>query len=72
VSQSFDSLIRRVLALPAEKQHAAAALLEEWLDEPYVLSDDELAVLRPALAEARRGEHLTDLEDTPELSQPWG
>jgi hypothetical protein len=67
----LEALIERVRALPAEKQNAAAVLLQEWLDEPYALSAEELAVLRPALADAQRGEHLMDLDDAPELNRPW-
>jgi hypothetical protein len=39
--------------------------------EPYQLSEDELAVLLPALEEAKLGGNLTDAESDPLLAEPW-
>jgi hypothetical protein len=40
-------------------------------EEPYVLSDEELAVLRPALERAQRGEFAPDKEVAEFLDKPW-
>jgi predicted transcriptional regulator len=70
-STLIDTLADRAKRLPEERQRAIAEALREMLDEPYVLSDDELAILRPALAEARAGNHLTDAETDDVLNAPW-
>ena len=69
--EKLESLIAKVRALPEWRQAAAVEALSEIASEPYELSDDELAILRPALAEARRGENLTDAETDELLNKPW-
>ena len=45
--------------------------MHEVLDEPYLLSADELAILRPALVDARAGKGLTGAETDDILNLPW-
>jgi hypothetical protein len=67
----IDTLADRAKRLPEERQRRIAEALREMLDEPYVLSDDELAVLRPALADARAGSGLSDADTDDILNTPW-
>ncbi len=69
--QTLETLIAKVRTLPEERQQAVVAALREIADVPYVLSDEELATLTPALEEARRGVGLTDAADDDLLNQPW-
>jgi hypothetical protein len=69
--EKLEALFAKVRALPAERQEAAIeALAEIAEEEPYVLSEEERAIVEPALEEALRGENLTDLEDL-KLRKPW-
>ena len=69
--EKLESAFARVRSLPEELQQAALEALTEIADEPYQLSDDELAVLRPALERARRGEAASDEEMADVLDKPW-
>jgi hypothetical protein len=40
-------------------------------DEVYVLSEEERAILEPALERAKRGEFATDAEVDEVLNKPW-
>jgi hypothetical protein len=63
IQQKLEALFDKVRALPEPRQLAAVEALAEITQEPYVLSDEERAILDPALAEAKRGENLIDDED---------
>jgi hypothetical protein len=69
--EKLEVLFAKVRTLPEPLQEAAAEALAEIVDEPYRLSDDELAVLRPALERAQRGEVVPDSEVTDLLDKPW-
>ena len=71
IEENLDILVAKVRALPKARQKAAIEALREITEEPYQLTDDELAVLRPALDEALRGEHLSDAVSDPLLNKPW-
>jgi predicted transcriptional regulator len=63
--RDIDAVLERVRAWPAERQDRAAALLialEEEDEGAYVLSDEELAAIEEAEAQAARGEFATDEE----------
>jgi hypothetical protein len=64
------SSAERIAVRPAR----AAALLEflskEVAGEPYVLSDEERAIIEPAFADAKRGENVIDIEVL-NLRKPW-
>jgi hypothetical protein len=66
-----ESVFARVRTLPEERQEAALEALTEIADEPYLLSDEELSTLRPALERARRGETVSDEEMSDVLDKPW-
>lgn len=70
-SMQIDALAAKAKSLPEERQLAIIEALRELVDEPYVLSPDELAVLRPALAEANAGTGLTDAETDDVLNKSW-
>ena len=63
IQEKLEALFDKVRALPEARQRAAVEALAEIAQEPYVLSDEERAILEPALAEAKRGENLIDDED---------
>jgi hypothetical protein len=60
--EKLEALFAKVRALPEPRQLAAVEALADIAQEPYVLSDEERAILEPALAEAKRGENLIDDE----------
>jgi hypothetical protein len=69
--EKLEALFDKVRSLPEPRQLALLEFLsEEVAGEPYVLSEEELAIIAPALEEARRGENLIDLEDL-KLRKPW-
>ena len=47
------------------------ALTEIAEDDVYVLSDEERAILEPALERAKRGEFASDAEVDEVLNKPW-
>jgi hypothetical protein len=70
--EKLEALFAKVRALPEPRQLALIEfLVEEIAEEPYQLSADELAVLRPALDRAQRGEFVPDEEVTELLDKPW-
>ena len=71
LGEVLDQLVARVRQLPEARQRAAIEALRDIADEPYVLSDDELAVLLPALDDARLGQNLTDADTDDVLNKPW-
>lgn len=69
--EKLEALFDKVRALPEPRQEALVEFLaEEVAEEPYVLSDEERAIIEPALEEAKRGENLIDIEDL-NLRKPW-
>lgn len=59
----LEQAIQKVRQLPEDKQRLAAAVLEEIAqpgEEPYVLSDKEMAVLAPALERALNRDVASD------------
>jgi predicted transcriptional regulator len=66
--EKLDALFARVRALPEPRQ---LALLEFLAEEPHQLSEEELAVLRPALERAERGEFVPVEEVAELLDKPW-
>lgn len=71
ISEKLETLFDKVRALSKERQEAAIEALTDIAHEPYELSADELAVLRPALERARRGEYASDTEVRELLGKPW-
>lgn len=70
--EKLEILFAKVRALPKERQQLAIMALSEIAeDDVYVLSDEELAILEPALRDAERGENLSDAETDELLAKPW-
>ncbi len=70
-SQQIDTLAAKAKSLPEERQLAIVEALREMLEEPYELSAEELAILRPALAEVQSGVALIDADTDDILTKPW-
>jgi hypothetical protein len=69
--EKLEALFAKVRALPEPRQLALVEFLAaEIAAEPYVLSDEERAIIEPALEEARRGENLINIENL-NLRKPW-
>ena len=65
ISKRLQKALEAVQAWPADRQEAAAEVLEHMnrlAAAPYELSPEERADLEEALAEARRGEFASDVE----------
>ena len=69
--EKLEALFQKVRALPPERQEQAEFALEEIVQDMYVLSDEELAILEPALEQAKRGEFASDAEVDEILNKPW-
>lgn len=70
--ERLEDLFAKVRALPQERQQLAVEALSEIAEqETYVLSDDERAVLEPALEDAERIENLSDADREALFSKPW-
>jgi hypothetical protein len=68
----LEALFARIRTLPPERQeHAVMVLTELTEEEVYELSDEELAILEPALEAAKRGEFASDAEVNELLHKPW-
>ncbi len=70
-AEKLETLFAKVRTLPEARQELAVSALAEIAEDFYQLSDDELAVLRPALRDAERGENLEDADDVDVLNKPW-
>lgn len=72
IAEKLEELFAKVRALPKARQEMAVFALAEIAEEQvYVLSDEELAVLEPALRDAQRGENLSDAATDDLLNKPW-
>jgi hypothetical protein len=69
--EKLETLFAKVRALPQERQEAAVEALADITGEPYHLTEDELAVLIPALEGVKRGEFASDEEMSDLLDKPW-
>lgn len=67
----LEHLFAKVRALPEQRQEQVVELLADITDEPFVLSDDELAVVLPELEAARRGEFACPQDVDAVLNRPW-
>ena len=71
--EKLETLFAKVRALPEERQQMAIMALSEIAEQEgvYILSDEERAILEPALREAEGGENLSDAETDQLLTKPW-
>jgi hypothetical protein len=68
----LEILIGKLLALPEERQALAVEALAEIAEtDVYVLSEEERAVVEPALLEALRDENVADADAVDVLNKPW-
>ena len=65
----IDALVAKLRTMSQERQEAAAEMLREITEDVYQLSDSELAVLRPALADTLAGRNLVSLDDCDALTR---
>jgi hypothetical protein len=73
IQEKLEALFDKVRALPEERQKLAVLALSEITEQAgvYMLSDEERAILEPALREAEAGEGLSDAETDELLTKPW-
>ncbi len=72
IETRLETLFAKLRALPEDRQEFALQVLTEIVEEKvYVLSDEERAILEPALERAKRGEFATDAEVDEVLNKPW-
>ena len=70
--EKLEALFAKVRALPKERQEYVVLALSEIAEEDvYVLSEEECAILEPALARAKRGEFASAAEVDEVLDKPW-
>ena len=69
--EKLETLVAKLRSLPEPRQQAAVEALSEIADDFHQLSDDELAVLQPALERTRRGEFVPEDEAADLLDKPW-
>jgi hypothetical protein len=71
----IDSLAERAKRLSEDRQQAIAETMREMIDEPYQLSEDDMAVLQPALADVEAGRNLQSFDEvdqrTRKLIDTW-
>jgi hypothetical protein len=71
IEEKLEELFTKVRSLPKDRQEVAAIALAEIVEEEvYILSEEELAVLEPALERAKRGEFASDAEVDEVLNKP--
>ncbi|MBI4724862.1 MAG: hypothetical protein HY765_07750 [Rhodomicrobium sp.] len=71
IQEKLETLFDKVRSLPRERQEAAVEALADIATEPYELSADELAVLKPALERAQHGEYASDAEVSGLFGKTW-
>ncbi len=70
--EKLEALFAKVRALPKERQELVVVTLTEIAEDyVYVLSNEERAILQPALERAKRGEFASDAEVDEVLNKPW-
>ena len=72
IDERLEALFAKVRTLPEDrKQYAIIALTEIANEDIYVLSDEERAILEPALRDAERGIFASDDEVDEAINKPW-
>ena len=70
--EKLEILFAKIRTLPEDrKQYAIIALTEITEEEVYILSDEERAILEPALRDAERGIFASDAEVDEAINKPW-
>ncbi len=68
----FEAFIEKLRALPDDRQSKLIDIFEPLISQPVDLSDEELAVLLPALEAVKGGDVASEEEVRAILDQPWG
>jgi len=72
IEEKLETLFAKVRTLPEDRQQQAIMALSEIAEEDvYILSDEERAILEPALERAKRGEFASDAEVDEAINKPW-
>ena len=74
MTKLLDEALEKVRTLPDEDQNLAAEMLfliANRRNEPYAMDAEEEAAVREGLAEAERGEFLSQEETDELLKRPW-
>jgi hypothetical protein len=72
IAEKLESLFTKVRSLPKARQELAVEMLAEIADEKvYVLTDEERAVIEPALERAKRGEFASQAEVDEAINKSW-
>ena len=72
IEEKLETLFAKVRTLPEDRQQLAIMALSEIAEEDvYILSDEERAILEPALERAKRGEFASDAEVDEAINKPW-
>ena len=72
IETRLETLLAKLRALPEDRQEFALRVLTEIVEEKvYILSDEERAVLEPALRDAKAGRNLSDADADDLLNKPW-
>lgn len=69
--QKLEALLDAVLNMPEAAQNAAIEALSEITAAPFEISDEEKAILEPALARARRSEFADERDVAAVLDRVW-
>jgi hypothetical protein len=70
---TLERLFDKVRSLPSAGQERAIEALSEIVEHPdlYLLSEEERAILEPALERAKRGEFASEAEVDEAFTKPW-
>ena len=72
ITEKLEHLFAQVRALPEERQELAVEALSEIASaDTYALSQEERAVLEPALARAKQGEFAPDDDVEAAIGKSW-
>ena len=72
IAEKLESLFTKVRCLPEARQELAVEMLAEIADEKvYVLTDEERAVIEPALERAKRGEFASQADVDEVINKSW-
>jgi uncharacterized protein YjiK len=69
--EKLDALLLKLRSIPEDRQRLAVEALSDITEDVYVLSDEERAILEPALDDAKRGKNLVDADTLDILNKSW-
>lgn len=69
--QKLEALLDAVLRMPEAAQNAAIEALSEITEAPFEISEEEKAILEPALARAQRSDFADERDVAAILDRSW-